>query len=92
VRYFFFTKPMIDIRSVLVLMNGGKFKGSGLDAFTGKQKGVQVPIWYSERKYDEILTYIETEKQETLALYREVATLLDTFGRRKRKRVEEQES
>jgi len=38
------------------------------------------------------LTYIETEKQETLALYREVATLLDTFGRRKRKRVEEQES
>ncbi len=92
VRYFFYRKAMIDIRSVLVLMNGGKFKGSGLDAFTGKQKGVQVPIWYGERKYDEIMSYIETEKQETMALYREVASLLDTFGRRKRKSVEEPEA
>jgi hypothetical protein len=30
VKFYFFTKPMIDIRSVLVLMNEGKFKGSGL--------------------------------------------------------------
>jgi DNA polymerase III epsilon subunit-like protein len=91
VKYYFFTKPMIDIRSVLVLMNEGKFKGSGLDAFTGKKKGVHVPIWYQEGKFDEVLTYIETEKDETLALYREVASILGTFGRRKRSPAEERE-
>ncbi|MFQ5910945.1 MAG: hypothetical protein ACE5IJ_09545, partial [Thermoplasmata archaeon] len=85
VKQFFFLKPMIDIRSVLILMNAGRFKGSGLDEFTGKGKGVQVPIWYREKRFDDIIEYIETEKDETLALYNEVGSLLEAFGRRKRK-------
>ncbi|MFQ6106028.1 MAG: hypothetical protein ACE5QF_00345 [Thermoplasmata archaeon] len=84
IKQYFFLKPMIDIRPVLILMNAGRFKGSGLDAFTGKEKGVQVPIWYAEQKYDEILSYVETEREEAIALYREIASLLEAFGRRKR--------
>lgn len=91
VRQYFFAKPMIDIRSILVLMNSGKFLGSGLDTFTEKAKGVQIPIWYREKKYDDILSYIETEKDETLALYREVSNLLEAFGKRKRTNAEEAE-
>ncbi|MFQ6128031.1 MAG: hypothetical protein ACE5QW_03925 [Thermoplasmata archaeon] len=89
VRQYFYAKPMIDIRSILILMNGGKFLGSGLDKFTGKGKGAQIPIWYREKKYDEILEYIETEKDETLGLYRELGSLLEAFGRRKKVRAKE---
>ena len=92
VKQFFFMKPMIDIRPILILMNGGKFKGSGLDTFTEKMKGAHVPIWYREKRFDEVIRYIEREKEETIALYREVTSLLDAFGRRKRESVRDPES
>lgn len=63
------SKPFIDLKSIGVLMNNGEFKGCGLDKLTGKQgKGSQVPIWYANKQFDQIIKYIEVEAQEFLRL------------------------
>ena len=57
---FFVTRPHIDLKSVMILANSGKFKGSHL--ILGKQgKGSDVPIWYENREYQKIIDYIEDE-------------------------------
>ena len=46
------TKPLIDLRSFGVIMNHGKFKGSGLDQITGKShNGSIIPQWYYQKNY-----------------------------------------
>lgn len=81
---YFFRKPTIDLHTTLVLMNEGKFLGSGLDTFTKKQKGKIVPTLYREKRYDDIVRYVEQEKDQALQLYRELRALLGAFGRRKK--------
>jgi hypothetical protein len=43
-------RPFIDIKHILLGMNGFAFKESGLDKFCGKRNGKQVPIWYQMAK------------------------------------------
>ena len=58
-------RPMLDMHPILVLMNGGEFKGSGLDKMTGKkQSGKQVEQWYNAKEYDTIIQYIKNETEE----------------------------
>jgi len=43
-------RPFIDIKHILLGMNGFAFKESGLDKFCRKRNGKQVPIWYQMAK------------------------------------------
>ena len=55
-------KPHIDIKSILVLMNRGEFKNSGLDKFTSKKlSGDIIPNFYAEKKYNKIENYVKSE-------------------------------
>lgn len=57
--------PFIDLRSVGILMNNGQFKDSGLDKITGKSSsGKNIPLWYQNKEYDKIISYIENETEE----------------------------
>jgi len=86
IKQYFFKKPLIDIDSILILMNEGRFKGSSLDAFSGKKRrGIIVPQLYKEQKYDEIIEYIQEEKEAFLDLYNEVGSVLVSLGIKLRK-------
>ncbi len=57
---FFVTRPHIDLKSVMILANSGKFKGCHL--VLGKQgSGSDVPMWYQNEEYQKIIDYIEDE-------------------------------
>lgn len=86
VRRFWFDKPMLDLGPVLVLMNAGRFDGSGIANFADKGASAEVPLLYRQGKHADILAYIQNERDVTLALLAEVRAMLTTFGERKRKR------
>ena len=84
-RRFWFNKPMLDLGSVLVLMNGGRFDGSSIGNFVEKGASAEVPMLYRQGKYQEILAYVHQEAEATLALLAELRSMLTTFGDRKRR-------
>lgn len=74
-------RPFLDFHAFGVLMNGGLFKGSGLDRLTNKPScGVQVPFWYKNKEYQKIENYIKLENLEFIKfitrLYRELPEIL----------------
>jgi len=56
----FVTRPHIDIKPVMILANGGRFKGCHL-VLGKKGNGGNIPIWYKEQDYAKIIGYIENE-------------------------------
>ena len=56
----FVSRPHIDIKPIMILANGGKFKGCHL-VLGKKNTGAVIPIWYEERKFDLIEDYIHDE-------------------------------
>jgi len=57
---YFVSRPHIDLKSVMILANSGKFKGCHL--VLGKQgKGSDVPIWHENGEYQKIIEYIKDE-------------------------------
>ncbi len=78
-------KPFIDLHAIGILMNGGEFKGSGLNKITGKDRdGMMVPIWYKVGDYDKIVEYVEMETREFLKfnawLYKRMPELRGEWG------------
>lgn len=62
--------PYIDIRTILVILNGGSFSGATLNKFTGKtQTGDMIPRWYANKDYSSIEKYIIDEAEEFIKLY-----------------------
>ena len=81
--------PFIDLRAIGILMNAGQFKGSGLSDLTNKKGcGIQIPVWYENKEYDQITDYIKNETEEFIKfnmwLYKKMPSLLselkDEFG------------
>ena len=73
--------PFLDLRAIGILMNAGQFKGSGLSDLTNKKgRGIQIPIWYENKEYDEIIDYIKNETKEFIKfnmwLYKKMPSLL----------------
>ena len=65
-----FDRPTVDLHSVGVLMNGGNFKGSGLDKITGKKSnGLACLTFYNAKQYDKVISYIKQETEEYLQFY-----------------------
>ncbi len=62
--------PYIDIKSILIIFNGGSFKGANLEKFVGKQySGLKVSEWYAKKDYASIQVYIEDEADRFIKLY-----------------------
>ncbi len=62
--------PYIDIKSILVIFNGGSFKGATLEKFVGKQySGLKVSEWCAEKDYTSVHEYIEDEAEKFISLY-----------------------
>lgn len=63
-------RPFIDLKAIGVLMRHGEFKGTSLDALTGKQgKGSQIQAWYLSGDFDSIVRYIEQETREFIKFH-----------------------
>ncbi len=63
-------RPFLDLKPVGVLMRHGEFKGTSLDALTGKQgNGSQISAWYAAGDWDAIVRYIEQEATEFIKFY-----------------------
>lgn len=72
--------PVIDIKAILLGMNGFRFKDSGLDKFTGKESsGLNVPVWYAQKEWEKILAYIQKETAEFISFYQKLKRLLPEF-------------
>ena len=63
--------PHLDIKPILVLMNGGNFKGAKLSNFTSKgQNGIAIPEYYKNQEYEKIIGYVEKEADEFIKFYK----------------------
>ena len=64
------SRPCVDLKSILVLMNKGEFRNSGLDKMTGKEhSGSPIPSWYQDKQYGKIEEYVIQEAKEFGKLY-----------------------
>lgn len=62
--------PHVDLQHTAILMNRGEFRGSGLDRMTGKpHSGTPIPGWYSAKRYDCIIRYVEQEAKAFCDFY-----------------------
>ena len=58
------TRPFLDLMTVGVLLNDGSFKGAALDDLTSKsQDGSVIPVYYKEKNYGGIESYIKIETE-----------------------------
>ena len=61
-------RPMIDLKHVLVIANGGKFEG--YSRFLGKSGlAKNMENWYYTQNYDAILQYIRKETEDFVKAY-----------------------
>ena len=61
-------RPFIDLKHVLVMMNGGRFRN--YSRMIGKEEfGVNVPIWYKNGQYEKIIDYVEMEARAFVRTY-----------------------
>lgn len=62
--------PYLDIQTLLVLFNRGRFKEASLERFTQKQdSGDKIKGWYEQRDYGAIENYIKIEASSFIELY-----------------------
>ena len=60
----------LDIKPILVVMNGGNFKGyDKILPKTNPTSNDMIPKLYSEKKYPEIIKYIEDETKDFIKSY-----------------------
>lgn len=85
-KYFWFTKPILDLQPVLILMNGGHFTGSSLHVFADKEPGARVPGLYLKGAFADVIAYVTKEHEAALQLLSESRTLLTDFGERRRRK------
>ena len=84
-KYYWFTKPILDLQPVLILMNRGKFTGSSLHVFSDKESGRKVPALYLKGAYADIVAYVTREQEAALELLLEAETVLATLGEQRRR-------
>lgn len=79
-KYYWFTKPFIDLGPVLVMLNRGQFTGSSLGAFANKESGRLVPKMYRQGHYGDIIDYVTRERDAAVQLLLDVREVLGSFG------------
>lgn len=85
-KYFWFTKPLLDLQSILILMNRGQFAGSSLHAFADKDPGARVPALYRKGAYEDIIAYVTQEHEAALDLLKAARAVLGDLGDARRRK------
>lgn len=81
-RVFFHEKPLKDIDTIVIMMNNGRFVGSGLESFSGKKSsGRRVVDLWGARDYAGIERYVTEEAEAFFELYRKVTSALLRLGK-----------
>ena len=63
-------KAKIDIKSILIMLNGGYLKGAKLSTFSSKiHDGNKIKEWYENKDYGSIENYILNETDAFIELY-----------------------
>ena len=91
-KYFWFTKPYLDLAPVLVMLNRGTFTGSSLHSFADKESGARVPKMYREGLFPEIIDYVTRERDAALDLLKESREVIGDLGDRRRRPVHKGEA
>lgn len=86
-KYYWFTKPFIDLEAILVMLNRGQFTGSSLGAFADKESGRLVPKMYREGRFQDIIDYVSRERDAAMGLLLEVKDVLGAFGDSRKQRA-----
>jgi hypothetical protein len=77
---YFISRPHIDVKSIMILANGGRFKGCHL-VLGKKGSGASIPTWHQEKRFDLIEDYIRDEAQCFLQFVSKAQqTLGNVFG------------
>ncbi len=84
-KFYWFTKPILDLQSILILMNRGKFSGSSLHVFADKEPGARVPLLYRKGQHAEIIDYVTREQDAALDLLRQARKVLGDLGDARRR-------
>ena len=84
-KYFWFTKPYLDLAPVLVMLNRGAFTGSSLHTFADKESGARVPKMYREGLFQEIIDYVTRERDAAMDLLKESREVIGDLGDRRRR-------
>jgi len=72
---FFHSRPYIDLKHVMVLLNRGRFKGYNL--FLKKiESGVKIPTWYQNKEYLKIVEYIKMEAEAFTDFYSNISMIM----------------
>ena len=87
-KYYWFTKPYLDLAPILVLLNRGAFEGSSLGRFADKESGARVPKMYREGRYADIIEYVTRERDALVDVLKESREVLAALGDRRRRTPE----
>ncbi len=68
-----YSRPSLDLKPLVVLMNNSEFKGARLDKFTDKQyDGKKIRTMYENQEYEGIERYIQDEALSFLKLLQKI--------------------
>jgi len=77
----YFRRPRFDLKSTIVLLNGGRFTGARLDTFSAKKlPGSHVKEWYEAKEFDRIDLYLKEEAATFLKLLQHLDKFKDRMG------------
>ena len=77
----YFSRPRFDMKSTIVLLNGGRFTGARLDTFSAKKlPGSHVKEWYEKKEFDRIDLYVKEEAASFLKLLQHLNRFKDRMG------------
>ena len=80
-RLLFCEHPFLDIRPIVIFLNGGMFKGATLEQYAGKHcSGDKIKAWYEAKDYKAIEDYITNETKAFLDLYGYLIRTLPAMG------------
>ncbi len=75
----FFGRPHIDLKHIIVMMNGG-FKGAKLSHFSTKRaNGNIIPLYYKKREYRKIEEYVKEEARAFSSLFSALGKMLKSI-------------
>jgi len=78
--FLFHQLPKIDTKPIIVLANGGEFKGTSLDKFSDKSSdGALAYKLIREEKWNDLLNYIKKETKAFLKLYQKLLYKIPTI-------------
>jgi len=80
---YLYSKPIIDLKSPLVIANNLDFKGSSLDRMTNKEtNGGDIPNFYNNKEFNKIENYIKQETESFIECLEKLRTkLMEAFNK-----------